>query len=401
MLFIFDGYDEIEDIHAFHSLNSKEEIVKHNFFELNKIHGESWKNAKFIITCREEDLQKVERRDLLFGPLDCESDKQTIKLSSFLERTIEPFLDGQITSYLKKYSYFKQLGLLPDDPSQDSNSTITGSSWYQVQQLEKMIDNYHLREIARVPFMLCIICQILPKMTSEEARILSGDDSLQSKVRRIRFLRDFVVSETIKTNLESTMDSSKNPEETEESKSVHEEVRNQKIDSYIEAINRQTQGFALRLSGYSINERKTQYEVIDDPSSILNLHPFAKWGSKDFRVQFQYPFIREFYIAKSIAEEIREKVPSPSSALQDEKLEISRDLLINQRLLTCGASNSIVLLLLRDAVNDKRLTTEQLMKLVEISREKGGVKQESNFSAAAATQLQSSMLLDMILVIKI
>ena len=62
LLFIFDGYDEIEDIHAFHSLDSKEELVKHNFFELNKIHDESWKNAKFIITCTEENLQKVGRK---------------------------------------------------------------------------------------------------------------------------------------------------------------------------------------------------------------------------------------------------------------------------------------------------------------------------------------------------
>ena len=117
LLFIFDGYDEIEDINAFHLLESKEEVLKHNFFVLNGIHGKSWKNAKFIITCREENLQKVGRRDLLFGPLDGESDKQAIKTSSFLERTIEPFLDGQITSYLKKYSCFKQLGLFPDDPS--------------------------------------------------------------------------------------------------------------------------------------------------------------------------------------------------------------------------------------------------------------------------------------------
>ena len=39
--FIFDGYDEIEDIDALHSLASKEELLKHNFFELNKSHKES------------------------------------------------------------------------------------------------------------------------------------------------------------------------------------------------------------------------------------------------------------------------------------------------------------------------------------------------------------------------
>ena len=58
-------------------------------------------------------------------------------------------------------------------------------------------------------------------------------------------------------------------------------------------------------------------------------------------------------------------------------------MLINQRLLTNSASNSIVLLLLRDAANDKRLTAEQLTKLIELSREKG-VEQESNLAVAAA-----------------
>ena len=95
----------------------------------------------------------------------------------------------------------------------------------------------------------------------------------------------------------------------------------------------------------------------------------AKWDGNRSRVKFQYPWILELYIARSIEEEIREKVPS--SALQGGKLKIPRDLLINQRLLTCGASNSMVLLLLRDAVNDKRLTTKQLMKLIELSRERG------------------------------
>ena len=250
-----------------------------------------------------------------------------------------------------------------------------------------MIDNYHLREIARVPFMLCIICQVLPKKTSKETRELSGDDSLQSNIRRIQFLRHIFVSETIKANAKKTSETTDSSKDQEESKSALEEVRNQNVDSYVEAIHQQTQNFALRSSGYSINERKIQYEIIDDPSLILKLHPFVKWDNNDFRVKFQFPFIREFYIAKSIAEEIREKVPS--SAIQEGKLEIPRDLLINQRLLTYSASNSIVLFLLRDAVKDNILSAEQLMNLIKLSCEKGVEQENDDKSVEDADHLSS------------
>ena len=133
------------------------------------------------------------------------------------------------------------------------------------------------------------------------------------------------------------------------------------------------------------NEIKIQGEVIDDPSLPLKLHPLAKGDGNRSRVKFQYPWIPEFYLAKCIEEETREKVPS--SPIQDGKLEISRDLLINKKLLTDSASNSIVLLLLRDAVNDKRLTTEQLMKL--ISREKGAEQENDDKSVKDVEHLNS------------
>ena len=390
LLFIFDGYDEIEDIHAFHSLHSlesKEEFLKHNFFERNKIHEESWKNAKFIITCREEHLQKVQRKELLFGPLDGDSAELAIKPGSCFESTIKPFLDEQITSCLKKYCYFKQLDLHPAELSQESKLGASVSSWFQVQKFEKVIDNYHLREIARMPFMLWVICEVLPKMTSENFEKLGKDGSTQVKTLVMRFLLEYFVSQTTKTNLKRTAETTDSSANQKECKSdlEEEEKENQIVDPYIEAINRQAQNFALRSGGYTVNEIKTQGEVIDGSSLTLKLHPLAQWDSNQSRAKFQYPWIREFYIAKSIEEEIRGKVPS--SAVQDGKLEIPRDLLINQRLLTNGASNAIVLLLLRDAVNDKRLTTEQLMKLVELSREKGGVEQESNFAVAAANAI--------------
>ena len=216
---------------------------------------------------------------------------------------------------------------------------------------------------------------------SEEFDQKAKVDSTELKALSTRFLLDFFASETIKTNLKRTSETTDNPANQEESKSDLKEVDSNKVGPYIEAINRQAQKFALRSGGYSVNEITAQYEVIDD---FFKLHPLAKWDGNRSRIKFQYPWIHEFYIAKSIEEEIRDKVPY--SALQDGKLEIPRDLLINQRLLTYGTSNSIVLLLLRDAVKDKRLTTEQLMKLIELSRKKG-VEQESNFAAAAANAI--------------
>ena len=263
LLFIFDGYDEIEDIHAFHSPDSREELMKHGLFELSKIHDDkSWKNAKFIITCREENLQEVHSKGLLFGPVSDDS-------GSFLERRIEPFSDEQISHYLKKYCIFEQFSLRPALVNcLTSDSSEKSNSWGQVQLIEQLIDRYALRENARVPFMLWVICKLLPKITSEDFERMGAEDSTQAKALSSRFLLDLFVSETIKTHLKRTFEATNSSKNQEESKSDLEEVDSNKVGLNIEAINRQAQNFALRSGGYLVNEIKAQGEVIDD-SSLL------------------------------------------------------------------------------------------------------------------------------------
>ena len=276
LLFIFDGYDEIEDIHAFRSLDSKEELVKHNFFELHKIHQEPWKNTKFIITCREENLQKVQRKDLLLGPVSAGP-------GSFWHRSVEPFSDEQIRCYLRKYCVFEQFSIPPTLlnclPSDLSPKSI---SWEQVRLFEQLIDRYSLREIARVPSMLRIICRILPKITSEDFERMSAEDSTPTKILSNRIFLDFLVSETIRTHLKRTL------EATDSSKS-------------------QEENFALRSGGYSGNEIKTQGEFIDDPSLISKLHPLAKWDRSHSRVKFHYPWIRKFSTVKALKKRLEKR----------------------------------------------------------------------------------------------
>ena len=159
LLFIFDGYEDITDTQAFYSTNSEQDLVEKNFFNLQ---GSSWRNAKFIVTCREENLQQVLRRDRFSSLLISNDTNELSAVSeSFLQRKIEPFTDEQITHYLKKYCCYE-----PFDQNEKRRvpcslafelvqvSQLSTSSWDKVREFEKMIDNYQLRELARIPFML-------------------------------------------------------------------------------------------------------------------------------------------------------------------------------------------------------------------------------------------------------
>ena len=374
LLFLFDGYDEIEDIHGLLSLTRKQEFLKHNFFEKNKIKGESWKNAKFIITCREQSLNKLRRRELLFGAIHVnnESSELSIVPGSLLQRRIEPFSNEQITCYLRRFDCFIHL----ENERRQLPKSPHSVSWDLVQRFEKMIDNHNLRDLARVPFLLWIMCQILPKLAKMSVCQINGMNQTQLETVSKRFLIDCFVNEAIKSNLKIALensDSLNNQQERVNGQKENED--NQQISLQTEQIMRQAQVLALRLEGYQISERTSRDPKIDDLFLISNLRPLVTWDSHHSRVKFCLPFIREFLIGKSLEEEIREYVPSD----QNQEFEIPKDALINQRLLTIAASNFHVVRFLSDALKDDILSSNQLMKLVYLSRRKDKeLDQENN-----------------------
>jgi uncharacterized protein YjbI with pentapeptide repeats len=363
LLFIFDGYDAIEDFHALYSLRSRQDFLDNNFSMLNKIKDASWKDAKFIITCREENLQKVQRRDMLFAPLiTSEATELSAVPGSFLHRKIEPFSNEQITCYLRKYYYYESKDIIEERPS-----------WHHVKVLEKMIDDCQLREIARIPFMLWIIYQILPKLVTNEFEQINEMKSTYPQSRRKRFLIESFVNEVIQSMAKENLDESKRSANKEESKNSRKEEDQHQAVLHIKEIRQQAQTFALKSRGYVISKSNYERNQHNDPS-VLKIHPLVKWDNSNYQLRFDHQLLLEFLIAKRIEEEISQI----RSSTQDERLKIKKDLLINQRLLTSEASDLTVAFFLIDAIKDKRLTSSQFINLIHLSREKELVNQEKN-----------------------
>ena len=363
LLFIFDGYDTLQDGRGFQALESWQELIDHNFFVANAISSEIWKEAKFIITCRKENLQGIQRTDLLFAPLhgNGEAADKSVVQGSFLHRKLEPFSDEQITCYLKKYSYFERLDVLEEKEERTgefANSSET--SWELATKFEKMIDSFGLRDLARVPFFLWIMCQVLPKIANTKADGQNNDenDSQPAKVvLSSRFLIDFFVDEAIRSIVKKQLAAS------ESSENQNENGRNQQVEDRIKQKRQQMQHLALKLGGYSLNTSADDDGVTDDPSAF-RLLPFIEWDGQSDRIKFSYPFLFEFFVAKGIEEEINELIPSDT----DEQPKVSKQLLINQRHLSNAGSDAIITLFLRDAIKDEILSSDKLLNLIYLSR---------------------------------
>ena len=109
ILIIFDGCDTAVQILLEEFLISDVGGEKFNIPSI--IGAEKYKTVKILITCREESLQGIKRRDLLFAPIQHEESLHRSLKSSrlLLQKRIEPFSDEQITRYLIKCYYYGML----------------------------------------------------------------------------------------------------------------------------------------------------------------------------------------------------------------------------------------------------------------------------------------------------
>ena len=151
----------------------------------------------------------------------------------------------------------------------------------------------------------------------------------------------------------------------------------------------QIQSFALRLSGLS---KSTEFENSD----LLKLHNLFEWDNERSQIKFRSPFFLSYFVAKSIEQEILKSVTSTHV----EQLKVPQELLFNQRLFTNSASDSIVMLYLRDAIRDGRLTSTQFINLIHLScqnvlnhekgehpHDSGHLSFQSQFAVAAANSI--------------
>ena len=106
ILIIFDGCDTAVQKLLEEFLISDVGGEKYNISRI--IGAERYKTVKILITCREESLQGIKRRELLFAPIQHEESLHRSPNSSrlLLQKRIEPFSDEQITRYLIKCCYY-------------------------------------------------------------------------------------------------------------------------------------------------------------------------------------------------------------------------------------------------------------------------------------------------------
>ena len=172
LLVIFDGCDtavqKLLEEFSISELDSEKCNIPHI------IGAEKFETVKIMITCREESLQGITRRESLFAPIQSGEllERPLSSQNLFLQRKIEPFSDEQITRYLIKCCFHGFLETFEKDEIQkDTNfnhlNKLPSSSWIAVKNFERMVDSHGLREIARTPFMLKVIAGVLPSIAAE------------------------------------------------------------------------------------------------------------------------------------------------------------------------------------------------------------------------------------------
>ena len=368
LLFIFDGYDSIQDVFI-----NATESENRNLYMSNRI-GTSWKQAKVIVTCREEHLLDVKLRDVLFAPITGEGNETFSVPGSFLERKMELFTHEQITCYLRKYCVLHQIadldedktkpsGIIPFKEEQKAVIEPESSSWSIVKKLETVIFECRLGGIAKNPFILWILANILPDIAAE--RIKLGNKAYQLKVLSTRAIIERFVNKILKSASEkrvTSLEKSENSIENVTSAEVKEqEAKYLLVRLHMGRFRHQAQAFALKSSGYSIKHITHMAELEENDAALLELHPIFKWEDKLSKVRLSSQLFVDFFAAESIQEEV--------AAFGDGILSISEELLLNQKLLTKKPLFSNIILFLTLAVKDEKLTTNNFLSLIMSSRQ--------------------------------
>ena len=174
LLFLFDGY---EDVCGQEIKSTKKSFNPMNFYLSNKI-LEEWNGAKVIITYQEEALTWVKQKELLFAPIDKIIEKPF--QNSLMEVKLERFSDEEIKTYLRKYAFFNNLksiseldkGAEPLSPDSRTLEWLSLKTWDIVEEWEKAINHFKIRNLLRVPYLLSASVNVLPEIVEMSKRQL-------------------------------------------------------------------------------------------------------------------------------------------------------------------------------------------------------------------------------------
>ena len=324
--------------------------IKNNFYISNSF-AKEWPDTKIIITYREESLSEINQRELVFGPVD-EQTGVSIP-GSYLEYSIQPFSDMEITAYLRRYVYdrfpnAKREAISIGSHDLESSKTEPVSSWSMVNAYEDLINTHKSREILRFPLLLSIAVDILR-------------DIAEQGCEKVPYLKVVQRSKS-RPSLEDCPNSIHQPEpETLFDRWFYYEAYiNRLLSKAIATESRRDlwqrlQFHALSKDKYVIDRQETstkeQGEKLDDllvSSSLL-----SKTSDSD-EIHFVHPSVREFLLAQAIYHEIK----SDSNP---------KTIILNQKLLD---PQSQVMDFLVDSYRGSRLDADILRKFVSLGQEK-------------------------------
>ena len=132
-------------------------------------------------------------------------------------------------------------------------------------------------------------------------------------------------------------------------------------------IKQQLQSLAFKLSRYSSKSSISLVPENNVERSVLESNSLIEWNENDSRLRFRDSLIMDFLVANQIKEEL---IHLTAASLTKEKIVIQKEILLNQHLLNLRASNNIAIQILCDAVKEKKISTDLLYNIIDLSRQK-------------------------------
>ena len=219
----------------------------------------------------------------------------------------------------------------------------------------------NLREIARTPFMLKVMVEVLPSIAAET---FSEENLLQTKAfTNYNFIEQFI-NRAIYLNAQMKSTASL---KTEGKKDANELEENKVLKPLVTQIRQQLRNLALKLSGYSLNSSIIKAPESELDPSILELNSLVRWDKNFSTLKFCDSLVMEYLVAEQIKEEL---ISLSAAYLTKDKSVIQKEIFLNQRLLKLrAAAPTMIVQILCDAVENKEISTDLLYNLVYLSRQ--------------------------------
>ena len=263
-----------------------------------------------------------------------------------------------------KFEESKDLIKPPELPS----NLLSSSSWTTVKNFERMIDSYGLRKIARTPFMLKVIVEVLSRIIPEN---ISEQAPLEPKTLTGYQLIEQFIDNAIFLNAQLRLAALTKKESDEDANKLEKDKTTINLAT---EIRQQLQSLALELSRYSSNPSISTALKIKVEHSLLESNSLLECNENNSNLRFHDSLIMEYLVAEQIREEL---VQLTAASLVKEKLMIQKELLLNQHLLNLRASQNMTIQILCNAVKEKKISTDLLYNIIDLSRQKQKISDAS------------------------